>query len=183
MARAPAPELLEQLLATLRIGPNDVVLDVGTGTGSLIGHIESLQPAEVIACDLSSKMLEIVGRKYSHAGNLRLLHADARELPLADSSVDVVICNGVYPHFADRLATLGELHRIARPGARIAVSHFAGRETINAIHSRSEDRVIRHDLLEPGAEVAGLLRQSGFAVTAVVDTESFFLVAGRKTDD
>jgi ubiquinone/menaquinone biosynthesis C-methylase UbiE len=182
MAEPPAADLVEQLLATLRIGMGDTVLDVGSGTGSMVDHVLRLQPGEVIACDLSAKMLETLAKKHPNTGNLRLLHADARDLPLADAAVDVVICNGVYPHFADRLGTLRELNRVARPGARLAISHFGGREFVNSIHSATDNEVIRKDLIEPAAEVADLLQQAGFVPTALVDTERFFLVGGTKAD-
>ncbi len=44
------------------------------------------------------------------------LHFDVQRIPLADASVDVVICNHLLEHVADDRRALRELHRILRPG-------------------------------------------------------------------
>ncbi len=44
------------------------------------------------------------------------LHFDVQQIPLADASVDVVICNHLLEHVADDRRALRELHRILRPG-------------------------------------------------------------------
>jgi len=179
---APAERHVGRLLSVLAIGPEDVVLDVGSGTGFLLRYLLEQQPAQVIACDLSTKMLEVAAAKYKGQETLRFLRADAIDLPFDDASVDVIVCNGVYPHFADRQGTLLELSRVARPGARIAVSHFRSRGFINAIHGSSRDALIRQDLLEPAEQVAQHLLEVGFVVSEVCDTDDFYLVGGKRAD-
>lgn len=176
----PDQRLILSLLDTLGVERGDCVLDVGTGTGILIPHLLSLHPAKVIACDLSQEMLKIASGKYGAGGFVKFVHADAQRLPLQDGSVNVVVCNGVYPHFDDRRATLEELYRVAAPGARLAISHFGGREFVNRIHAASTDESVRADLLETAPELARLLAECGFGVTQVVDTPELFLVAGEK---
>lgn len=176
----PDQRLILSLLDTLGVERGDCVLDVGTGTGILIPHLLSLHPAEVIACDVSREMLKIASGKYGAGGFVKFVHADAQRLPLQDGSVNVVVCNGVYPHFDDRRATLEELYRVAAPGARLAISHFGGREFVNRIHAASTDESVRADLLETAPELARLLAECGFGVTQVVDTPELFLVAGEK---
>ena len=44
------------------------------------------------------------------------LHFDVQRIPLADASVDVVLCNHLLEHVADDRQALRELHRILRPG-------------------------------------------------------------------
>lgn len=171
---------VRQLMSLLAISVGDVVLDVGTGTGAMIGLVAPYEPSRVVACDISQRMLEKVALKFGGLTNLEIVLQDARTIDLGPASVDVIICNGVYPHFADAEATLGNLFRLARPGARVAVNHFIGRELVNRIHSGADNPLIQSDLLPSSEEVADLLRRVGFEVTTSVDDPGFYLVGGTK---
>ncbi len=47
---------------------------------------------------------------------LATLHFDVQRIPLADASVDVLLCNHLLEHVADDAQAMRELHRILRPG-------------------------------------------------------------------
>ena len=51
-----------------------------------------------------------------------LVTATARHLPFADSSFDAVTLWDVLEHLADPHACIGEVHRVLRPGGRLALS-------------------------------------------------------------
>lgn len=44
------------------------------------------------------------------------LHFDVQQIPLADDSVDVILCNHLLEHVADDRKALCELYRILKPG-------------------------------------------------------------------
>jgi len=54
-----------------------------------------------------------------------LLQADALRLPLADESMDIISCAFGIRNFGDLQAGLGEMFRVARPGARVVILDFA----------------------------------------------------------
>ncbi|MEG2614115.1 MAG: class I SAM-dependent methyltransferase [Alistipes sp.] len=60
------------------------------------------KPQEYVTADLESPLAD--------------LHFDIQQIPLADNTFDVVICNHILEHVADDRAALRELHRILRPG-------------------------------------------------------------------
>jgi len=88
------------------------VLDVGCGDG----RIPSLYAApEVVCVDTSPAAVDAARER-----GLDALEADARNLPFADGSFDVVTCNHTLYHLADPDRALAELARVLRPGGRFA---------------------------------------------------------------
>jgi SAM-dependent methyltransferase len=47
---------------------------------------------------------------------------DARGMPLADSSMDVVLCTQVLEHIPDPIAVIGEIRRVLKPGGTLLLS-------------------------------------------------------------
>jgi len=68
--------LLELLLETAELGPNDVVLEVGTGTGSLSARM-ALAAAEVVTVELDPQLFDLAGEELHMLPNVHMLHMDA----------------------------------------------------------------------------------------------------------
>jgi 16S rRNA (adenine1518-N6/adenine1519-N6)-dimethyltransferase len=64
------------LLDTARLGPNDVVLEVGTGTGSLTAMIAA-QAAEVVTVEIDPRLFQLAGEELIDLKNVTLLRLDA----------------------------------------------------------------------------------------------------------
>jgi ubiquinone/menaquinone biosynthesis C-methylase UbiE len=116
---------IEALLGFARPAAQDVLLDVGTGTGlvlrTLAGRSPAERPALAIGLDRSPGMLAQVGNL---PAGWELVHGSATAIPVADASVDVITCSYVL-HLLDpptRAAALREMDRVARPGGRVVVS-------------------------------------------------------------
>jgi len=94
------------------------ILDLACGTGDLsrTARHEGLVP---IGADLSFGMLDA-----SH-GTGPLVQADASALPLADASVDGLICGYALRNFTDLTAALHEMGRVVRPGGRLSLLEVA----------------------------------------------------------
>lgn len=58
----------------------------------------------------------------AHDATLWPLNADALCLPLADHSVDALVCSEVLEHIPDYRAALDEIRRVLRPGGLLCVS-------------------------------------------------------------
>jgi len=179
---SPAPEAVLTFLRKLPIDSDKTVLDIGTGTGLLIPHILSFNPARVIAMDLSARMLSILEGKYSsrYGARLEILQGDVHLLNLQDATVDTAICNGVYPHFHDKRLALSQLGRVLKKGGILAVNHFAGRAFINGVHGSSSHDLIRQDLLEPAMMVSETIAGCGFQVKEWRDDATEFYVIAEK---
>lgn len=92
------------------------VLDIGCGdAGVLIAFAE--RGARCAGIELDEKSLERGRvRAEEHGVEVELRRGIAEELPWPDGSFDLVILDNVLEHVTDREKTLGEIHRVLRPG-------------------------------------------------------------------
>jgi 16S rRNA (adenine1518-N6/adenine1519-N6)-dimethyltransferase len=70
--------LMHFLLANAHINSNDVVLEVGTGTGSLTGELIQ-RAARVIAVEYDDNLAKITAGLFARAKNFKLINADVLE--------------------------------------------------------------------------------------------------------
>jgi 16S rRNA (adenine1518-N6/adenine1519-N6)-dimethyltransferase len=68
--------LLHLLFESADIGPNDVVLEVGTGTGSLTALLAS-RAAAVVTVEVDPQMFQLAGEELHTFDNVLMLHRDA----------------------------------------------------------------------------------------------------------
>jgi arsenite methyltransferase len=127
-----------------RIEPGSVVLDLGCGAGTdLLIAAQMVGPeGRVIGVDMTGAMLERAKASADELGldNVELHESLIESLPLKDSSVDVVISNGVIDLVPDKDAVFDEIDRVLRPGGRLQVADVVIHEEV------SEDARKRIDL-------------------------------------
>ena len=68
--------LVRLLARAAELGPNDVVLEVGTGTGSLTALVAP-QVAAVVTVEIDRPLFEMASEELHGLGNVRMLHVDA----------------------------------------------------------------------------------------------------------
>lgn len=91
------------------------VVDLGCATGSALQPLRKKFPAaRIIAADVSGAMLIEAGKKLGWFTRTSLLQTDARALPFADQSVDVVFSNLLLPWLGDPAAGFAEIARVLR---------------------------------------------------------------------
>jgi demethylmenaquinone methyltransferase/2-methoxy-6-polyprenyl-1,4-benzoquinol methylase len=117
-------------IRALQLTGNERVLDLCTGTGDL-ALAAVMAPAgqarEVIGIDFASEMLRRARAKVLRAGlgaRVRLARGDATKIPLAARSVDAAMVAFGVRNVVDPERALREMHRVLRPGGRIAILEF-----------------------------------------------------------
>lgn len=110
--------------------PPQVVLDLGCGPGHAAAAMRKRWPkAQVLAMDLALPMLREARRqagRWPLPPNRRLvrINADARALPLAEGSVDVLFSNLCLQWVEDLPAVFAGFRRVLKPGGLLLVSSF-----------------------------------------------------------
>jgi SAM-dependent methyltransferase len=93
------------------------ILEVGCGWGALADWVGRETGAEVVAVDLSPRMVEL-----AREGGVEAQVGDVQELPFADDEFDVAIAAWMLYHVPDLDRGIAELARVLRPGGRLVVA-------------------------------------------------------------
>lgn len=113
-------ELTESLLAWLRTGRCERVLEIGCGAGATAAWLASAPGTTVVALDRSEAMLQAAARR--RAPRVQLVRADGEHpLPFRSSAFDVVYAESVIA-LLDVERVLPEMTRVLGPGGRLAIN-------------------------------------------------------------
>jgi 7,8-dihydro-6-hydroxymethylpterin dimethyltransferase len=169
--------------------PGHRVLDLGSGTGvecfiasGLVG-----QGGQVTGVDMLDSMLELSERAAAGvAANLGYRNVEFKkgyleELPMPDSSTDVVLSNCVINLSPHKRRTFAEILRVLRPGGRLVIS--------DVVCETEPDAAIRNDEVLRGECISGaftqrdlfrILEETGFVAARVLKRFPYRVVQGHR---
>lgn len=131
--------LRDQIVALARPDAEDVVVDVGSGTGLLALAIAPVA-ATVWAVDVAPAMTDYLTAKAASAGleNIRTVTASAVSLPLVDGMADVVVSNYCLHHLDNggKDQALAEAFRVLRPGGTFVFGDMMFSVSVTAARDR-----------------------------------------------
>jgi demethylmenaquinone methyltransferase/2-methoxy-6-polyprenyl-1,4-benzoquinol methylase len=111
----------------VNVGPEDVVLDVATGTAAVALELVRQRGCSVVGVDQSPEMLAEAQRRLVLAAEtqrIRLVETGAEDLPFEDGSFDGLTAAYVLRYLDDLPSGLQELARVLRPRATAALLDF-----------------------------------------------------------
>ncbi len=123
--------LLEKL-DIVKIKPQ-MILDVGSGTGVAIPALyERYKKAQLVALDISEKMLNKSAQQGSFFRSPHLVCADMEQLPFEDNTFELVFSSLSMQWCNDLNAALTEVKRVLKPGGLFVFTTF-GPDTLKEL--------------------------------------------------
>lgn len=144
--------------ALAQLNPGEVVLDLGSGGGiDVLLSARRVGPTgKAYGLDMTDEMLALARENQKRSGltNVEFLRGEIENIPLPDSSVDVVISNCVINLSTDKTQVLREAFRVLKPGGRFAVSDVV-------VHGEVPEQMRQNMMLWVGC-IAGALQDSDY---------------------
>ena len=147
-------------LAVADIQPGETVLDLGSG-----GGVDCFLAADavgddglVIGIDMTPEMVSRARAKAKEGGysNVDFRLGEIENLPVADSSADVIMSNCVINLSPDKTAVYREAFRVLKPGGRLAISDVV---TTAELPDEARGNLERYAACVSGAATMGELHQ------------------------
>ena len=136
--------------------PGARVLEVAPGPGYLAIEIARLGGFQVTGLDISRTFVEIAAENARRAGvEVEFRQGDVAEMPFANESFDLVVCQAAFKNFTLPRSALAEMHRVIRSGGTAVIQDMSRDATHGDI-----DREVR------GMELG---RISTFTTTATLE--------------
>lgn len=102
-------------------GPDDVVLEIGSGPGNFAKHLASKR----IFCLEPSDRLLSSSKDALDPERVTPIRGVGEHIPLADSSIDKVFCVFSFRDFFDRGTGVSEMHRVLKEGGEVRIVDVA----------------------------------------------------------
>ena len=181
------------LFEHLELRPSITALDVACGTGFPLFELAHAHgpSSHFTGLDIWPDAIRRAQRKLAVYGltNVALHEGDAAAMPFPDSSFDLIASNLGINNFADPAVAMRECYRVARPGARIAVTtnlvgHMAAfydlfRETLRELDRTNLIPALDAQEAHRGTRdtIEQLLVEAGFRITKMAEGEFFLSFA------
>lgn len=117
-----------RLAQLAQIDGSQRVLDVGCGIGGPSRYLASKFGCQVTGLDLTPEFVALAGmlaQRTRLAEKVTYRQGNALDLPFPDANFDVVWSQNAAMNIADRDRLYGEMHRVLRPGGRLALQDVA----------------------------------------------------------
>ena len=148
-------------LAAEQVPHPGAILDVGCGTGRLLGLAQGKFPgAKLAGVDAAIEMVR-QAQVLHPGGAIEFQHAIAEELPFPDASFDLVFSTMTFHHWSDQGRGIAEIARVLTPNGRWLLAEFVASGFIGLVRT-----VLRLHQFPERSKLIGSLQASGLRLVA-----------------
>ncbi len=145
---------IEDTLSITELKPNELVLDLGCGTGFLFHHIdESIRL--LVGLDISLNVLREAKKRTKNLSNIALIRADADNTPFPNAIFDIVFAITLLQNMPNPLKTISEMKRVGKPQAIFAVTGLKKTFTKESFVNLLETARLKVSALETAQRLKG----------------------------
>lgn len=106
----------KDIVKKIKIKKNSTILDLCTGTGDIIDYILKQNTIKkIIGIDFSFQMLKIARKRFKNSNNVKLINANATELPFCNGTFDYVTISFGFRNIKHKIKALKEIKRVLKP--------------------------------------------------------------------
>ena len=137
------------LINALNLQPDDVVADIGAGSGYFTFRISPRVPqGKVLAVDIQPEMLEMIQKKQQDTGgtNVQTILGTADDPRLPTDSVDWVLLVDAYHEFSHPYEMMRDVTDALAPGGRVALVEYREEDPsvpIKPRHKMTETQAVK----------------------------------------
>lgn len=140
-------ELPAAVVEHLALEADDVVADIGAGTGYFTFRMAAEVPeGRVLAVDIQQRMLDILNRRSTQEGvtNVETVLGSETSPELADESIDVTLISDAYHEFSRPREMAQAVFDATKPGGRLVLIEYRAEDPdvpILELHKMTEEQV------------------------------------------
>lgn len=142
-------EMPDAVVENMNLAPDEVVADIGAGSGYFSFRIASKVPdGKVMAVDIQPEMLQLIEQQMAADGvtNIDRVLGEVDNPNLPPNSIDAAIMVDAYHEFSHPFEMIDGIHRALRPGGRIFLLEYRGEDPsvpIRPLHKMTEEQVVK----------------------------------------
>lgn len=142
-------EMPDEVIANMSLKPDQVVADIGAGTGYFAFRMAQLLPeGKVLATDIQPEMLAIMEQRKQQTGisNVETVLGTIENTGLPPDSVDAVLLVDAYHEFSHPFEMMQSIYNALKPGGRLFLVEYRAEDDsvpIRPLHKMSEEQVVR----------------------------------------
>lgn len=142
-------ERTDLLIKALELNPDDVVADIGAGSGYFTFRMSPLVPqGKVLAVDIQQEMLEMITEKKNKRGatNVETILGTVEDPELPRNSVDWVLLVDAYHEFSYPYEMMSQIAEALSPSGKVALVEYRAEDPsirIKPKHKMTEAQAVK----------------------------------------
>ena len=174
-AALPIRRLRDWGLGLAKVQLGETVVDVGSGTGTMLREFGTLvgPGGRAVGVEPNPRLRAVAAQRATASANISVIGGLAELLPFDDDSVDLVWCERVLQHLTDPQGAFTEFARVLRPGGRAVVldSDHASRVTSDIDYDVEAKMLEAFIRVTPNARAARHIPRQAMTAGFTVDSD------------